>query len=103
LLDAEFYVSGTYYTFVTLYDVWPLQVQGKPGALVWRGDFFCAPPLAYTRGTERLAYGAFMLQELKKTIRSFQNDVLRPDVEPGAKSSESCSGRISFLNRVPPA
>jgi hypothetical protein len=82
LLDAEYYVSGTYYTFVTLYEVWPLQVQGKPGALIWRGDFFCAPPLAYTRGAERLAYGAFMLQELKKTIRSFQNDVQRPNAGP---------------------
>jgi hypothetical protein len=85
LLDAQYYVSGTYYTFVTLYEVWPIQAGGKLGALVWRGDFFSAPTLAYTRGVERLAYGAFMLQEPKKTIRSFQKDVLNPNVEPGSK------------------
>jgi hypothetical protein len=83
LLDVQYYVSGTYYTFVTLYQVWPIQVGGKAGALIWRGDFFSTPTLAYTRGVERLAYGAFMLQELKKTIRSFQNQILKPSVEPG--------------------
>jgi hypothetical protein len=78
LLDVQYYVSGSYHTFVTLYQVWPIQVGEKSGALVWRGDFFSAPTLAYTRGVERLAFGAFMLQELKKTIRSFQKDVLKP-------------------------
>ena len=80
LLDAQYYVSGTYYTFVTLYEVWPIQVEGKMATLVWRGDFFATPTLAYTRGAERLAYGVFMLQELKKTIRSFQNEILKPPV-----------------------
>jgi hypothetical protein len=88
LLDAEYYVSGNYYTFVTLYEVWPIQVRGKSEALVWRGDFFSAPPLAYTHGAERLAYGAFMIQELKKTIRTFRNDVGRPKSEPGPTAAE---------------
>jgi len=74
LLDAEYYVSGSYYSFATLYQVWPIQVGNKSGALIWRGDFFAAPTLAFTRGAERLAYGAIMLQELKKAIRCFQND-----------------------------
>jgi hypothetical protein len=85
LLDAEYYVSGTYYTFITLYDVWPVQGAGKAGALVWRGDFFSAPTLAYTQGVERLAYGAFMLQEVKKTIRSFQHEVLNSRIGPGTQ------------------
>jgi hypothetical protein len=78
LLDAQYYVSSTYYTSVTLYEVWPSQVGEKPGALVWRGDFFAAPSLAYAKGFERLAYGTVMLQELKKTIRFFQDDLRRP-------------------------
>jgi hypothetical protein len=74
LLDAQYYVSGVYYACATLYEVWPIQEGGKSGALVWRGDFFAAPTLAFTKGTERLAYGAIMLQELKKAVRCFQKD-----------------------------
>lgn len=86
LLDAQYYVSGTYYTSVTLYEVWPSQIGGKPGALVWRGDFFAAPTLAYAKGFERLAYGTIMLKELKKTIRCFQDDICRLPGEEAANS-----------------
>lgn len=75
LLDAQYYVSGTYYTSVTLYQVWPIRVGERTGAMIWRGDFFSAPTLAFMKGTERLAYGALMMQEIKKTIRCFQDDV----------------------------
>ena len=79
LLDAQYYVSGTYYTFVTLYEVWPTRVGEKAEALVWRGDFIAAPTLAFTKGFDRLAYGAIMVQEVKKSIRTFQADVkVRP-------------------------
>jgi len=76
ILKAQYYVSGTYYTSVTLFQVWPIQVGEKSGALVWRGDFYAAPSLALTRGIDRLATGAIMLQELKKAIRCFQADVI---------------------------
>jgi hypothetical protein len=76
LLDVQYYVSGTYYTFVTLYEVWPIRVGEQSATLVWRGDFFAAPTLAFTKGVERLAYGVIMLQELKKAIRCFQDDVM---------------------------
>jgi hypothetical protein len=75
LLDVQYYVSGIYYACVTLYEVWPIRDGRKLGALVWRGDFYAAPSLAFTKGTERLAYGAIMLQELKKAVRCFQKDV----------------------------
>lgn len=81
LMDVQYYVNGTYYTFVTLYDVWPIELRQKPAALVWRGDFFSAPRLAYARGVERLAYAAVMLQELKDSIRLFQKEVLKPASE----------------------
>ena len=75
LMDAQYYVSGVYYSFVTLYEVWPIQLGGQPASLIWRGDFFAAPVLEFTNGFERLAYGAIMIQELKKAIRAFQDDV----------------------------
>jgi hypothetical protein len=74
LVDMEYYVSGNYYTSATLFEVWPIEVGGKPGALVWRGDFFAAPMLAFTKGTERIAYGALMLQDIKKEIHCFQDE-----------------------------
>jgi hypothetical protein len=41
---------------------------------VWRGYFFAAPTLQFTKGTERIAYGALMLQDIKKEIRCFQDE-----------------------------
>jgi hypothetical protein len=75
LADVDYYVSGNYYTSVTLYEVRPIQVGEKSGSLVWRGDYFAAPTLAFTKGTERIAYGALMLQDIKKEIRYFQDDL----------------------------
>jgi hypothetical protein len=72
LIDIEYYVNANYYTSATLYEVWPVQAQGKSEALVWRGDFFAAPTLRFTKGTERIAYGALMLQDIKKEIHCMQ-------------------------------
>jgi hypothetical protein len=74
LVDVQYYVSGNYYTSVALYEVWPVQARGKSGALVWRGDFFAAPMLRFTKGTERIAYGALMLQDIKKEIHCIQEE-----------------------------
>jgi hypothetical protein len=73
--DIEFYVSNTYYLGLTLYSLWPVTVNGAPATLVWRGDYFAAPTLSFTRGIERMAYAAVMAQEIKKSIRHFQDDV----------------------------
>jgi len=75
LLDVQYYVSGTYYAFVTLYEIWPIRNGEKSEALIWRGDFIAAPTLAFAKGFDRLAYGSIMVQEVKKAIRAFQADV----------------------------
>ena len=75
LADVEYYVSNDYYTATTLYEVWPINTGDHPGALVWRGDYVAAPMLAFTKGTERIAYGALMLQDIKKEIRFFLDDM----------------------------
>jgi hypothetical protein len=74
LVDVQYYVSGNYYTSVTLYEVWPVQARDKSEALVWRGDYFAAPMLRFTKGTERIAYGALMLQDIKKEIHCIQEE-----------------------------
>ena len=75
LLDVCYYVNANYYTSVTLYEVWPIRSGDKTGSLVWQGDFYAAPTLAYTRGVDRVAYGAIMLLEIKKSVRAFQGDI----------------------------
>ena len=75
LADVGYYVSGDYYTSITLYEIWPISGATKSGSLVWRGDYFAAPTLAFTKGTERIAYGALMLQDIKKESRCFQDDL----------------------------
>ena len=75
LLDVQYYVSGEYYAAATLSEVWPIRQGEKAGALVWRGDFVAAPTLEFTRGSERILYGAILLQEIKKVVRCFQDDV----------------------------
>jgi hypothetical protein len=74
LIDIEYYVNASYYTSATLYEVWPVEAHGEPEALVWRGDFFAAPTLRFTKGTERIAYGALMLQDIKKEIHCMQEE-----------------------------
>ena len=75
LLDVQYYVSGKYYAAATLCEIWPIRVGETSGALVWRGDFVTAPTLAFIRGTDRIVYSAILLQEIKKVVRCFQDDL----------------------------
>ncbi|MGD0016017.1 MAG: hypothetical protein ABSC38_00640 [Verrucomicrobiia bacterium] len=75
LLDVQYYVSGKYYAAATLCEIWPIRVGDKSGALVWRGDFVAAPALSFIRGTDRIVYGAILLQEIKKVVRCFHDDL----------------------------
>jgi hypothetical protein len=75
LLSIDYYASSTYYAAATLYEVWPIRDGKKTGSIVWRGDFLSAPTLRYTKGIERLAFGVIMIQEIKKEIRCFLDDI----------------------------
>ncbi len=75
LLDIDYYASSTYYASATLYEIWPIHDGKKTGSLVWRGDFLAAPTLRYTKGIERIAFGVIMIQEIKKEIRCFLDDI----------------------------
>lgn len=73
LLDIEYYVSGTYYTSATLYEIWPIQDGGRTGSLVWCKVMCSAPMLRFAAGIERLASGVILTLEFKKCIRCFQD------------------------------
>ena len=56
MLDIEYYVSGTYYTTATLYEIWPIRDGVRTGSLVWC-DVLCSAPIlrfATGDGTTRL-------------------------------------------------
>jgi hypothetical protein len=78
ILDTEYYVSGTYYTSATLYEIWPISDGGRTGSLVWCNVLCSAPALRYAAGIERLASGIILTLEFKKLIRCFQDSFKTP-------------------------
>ena len=86
VLDVEYYVSGSYYAAATLYEIWLIRDAARTGSIVWRGDFYVAPMLNYVKGLERIAYGAIMIQEIKREIRTFQAYLGR---RPDTRAAES--------------
>ena len=77
-LEVEYYVSGTYYTSATLYEVWPISYGGKTGSLVWCDVLCSAPVLRFASGIERLASGVILTLEFKKFVRCFQDSFKTP-------------------------
>ena len=73
-LDVEFFVNSGVYTTIELDQYWPITIGGKSETLVWRGDYVSAPSVAYLHGTERLASGMVMLQDVKAVIDAFRSE-----------------------------
>jgi hypothetical protein len=78
VLEVEYYVSGTYYTTATLYEIWPIHYGGKTGSLVWSNVLCSAPAIRYAAGIERLASGVILILEFKKMVRCFQDSFKTP-------------------------
>lgn len=77
MLDCIYFSTGIFYVSVNLYELWPVEVGGKPATLVWRGDLLSTPTLEVTRGVERIAYGKVMMVEIRKSIESFRKRLLK--------------------------
>jgi hypothetical protein len=72
--DIDFYVNYGVYVTVELEQMWPVTINGKTETLVWRDDLVSAPSVAYLHGTERLASGMIMLQDVKQNIEAFKSE-----------------------------
>ena len=70
--DIEYYVSSSLYVSVELEELWPVTINGKTQTLVWRSDLVSTANVAYLHGTERLASGMIMLQDVKQGINAFR-------------------------------
>src|SRR5438067_4252052 len=72
--DVLYYASGGYYAALTLYQMWPVNVEGNASTLVWRGDMISAASLGCLHGVERLASESAMMKDISKAITLFRRD-----------------------------
>jgi hypothetical protein len=70
--DVLYYASGGYYVALTLYQLWPVTVEGKPSTLVWRGDMISAASLGSLHGVERLGSESVMMKNITKAVGLFK-------------------------------
>jgi hypothetical protein len=71
---VQYYSSAGYYVLLTLYQYWPISVDGHPATLVWRGDLLSSASLGELRGVEKLGSLAAMKKEIQKSIALFVDD-----------------------------
>lgn len=72
--DVLYYASGGYYVGLTLYQMWPVNIGGKPSTLVWRGDFISSATIAGLHGIERVASESAMMRDISKAVTAFKRD-----------------------------
>jgi hypothetical protein len=72
--DVLYYASGGYYVALTLYQMWPVTLEGKASTLVWRGDMISAASLASLHGVERLGSESVMMKHISKAVTLFRRD-----------------------------
>jgi hypothetical protein len=72
--DVLYYASGGYYVALTLYQMWPVTVDGKASTLVWRGDMISAASLGSLHGVERLGSESVMMKNITKAVTFFRHD-----------------------------
>ena len=72
--DVLYYSSGGFYVALTLYQMWPVEVNGKPSTLVWRGDMISSAELAGLAGVERLGSESSMMKDVSRAVRLFRRD-----------------------------
>jgi hypothetical protein len=77
IADGLYYASGGYNVALTLYQLWSVEVGGRPSTLVWRGDFTSANSLGDLHGIERLASESAMRKDILKAATVFQRDSSR--------------------------
>ena len=72
--DVLYYASGGYYVGLTLHQLWPVTVEGKPSTLVWRGDMISSATLGSLRGVERLGSESVMMKNVTKAVTLFRRE-----------------------------
>jgi len=77
MVDLQYFASGGYFAYITLYQMWPITVAGKPATLVWRVDSMSSQALSDLPPFDRMASSAAMRQDILRIINFFQKDTGR--------------------------
>ena len=72
--DVLYYASGGFYVAITLYQMSPVEVEGRPSTLVWRGDMISSAELAGLAGVERMGSESAMSRDISRAVRLFRRD-----------------------------
>jgi len=72
--DVLYFASGGYYVALTLHQLWPVTVEGKPSTLVWRGDMISSAELGSLHGVERLGSESVMMKNITKAVTAFRRN-----------------------------
>jgi hypothetical protein len=75
--DTFYYASGGYYVTLTLHQLWPVDVNGKPHTLIWRGDMVSSASLSDLHGVEKLGSESAMMKDIAKSIALFRRESAR--------------------------
>jgi hypothetical protein len=73
--DTLYYASGGFYVGLTLYQMWPVDIGGKPSTLLWRGDFISSATIAGLHGIERVASESSMMRDISRAVSAFKRDI----------------------------
>ena len=73
--NALYYASGGYYAGITLHQLWPVEVEGRPSTLVWRGDMISSASVGSLRGIERMGAESTMIKDISKAVTLFRRDM----------------------------
>jgi hypothetical protein len=74
IADLEYFVNNGIYVSLELHQLSPVTVNGREETLVWREDLVSTANVAYLHGTERLASGMIMLQDVKQAVDAFRTE-----------------------------
>jgi len=66
---VQFYSSDGFFVLLSVTQMWPMQIDGKPATLAWRGDLLSSSQLGELRGIERSGASVAMRKEIRKHLR----------------------------------
>jgi hypothetical protein len=71
----QFYSSDGLLVMLSLGQLWPVDVGGKPATLVWRGDLIASSQLGELRGIERAGAAVAMRKVIQKNVNTMRKDL----------------------------
>jgi hypothetical protein len=72
---VQFYSSDGFFVLLSITQMWPVQIDGKPATLAWRGDLLSSSQLGELRGIERSGASVAMRKEIQKNITAMVKDI----------------------------